>query len=354
MYRDSPFVRTFDSLHAHTNRDADLDLTTSPTPPLTELSQDSIAARIQQRYQHASYDEKASFAESPKSGTRLLRGSFPGHAQELSSPDEPPSRPSSVCSTTLADGLRSRPPTFFNEPLRPSSPPPRLPVVPSSDYTFEIPIAAVGAAAASRSVPELRRDSAGIDQDGRLPGEGTARKDSGASKASEESRKSWRKPVPILVEPVPQSNEGGKHMVERRVDRGFLSGAQASLAPTGSTPSSDGSMLLGSSFGRLQDGRPDPASNPPTLRTDTSSFPVLHAPQIPVHSPELVSAPFSHSSFGERTDGTQSFLTALSEEADSVERRTPDLVRNDMPSEAATSVASPGASPTPNSRWKEQ
>lgn len=56
-FRNTPSLRTFSSLHAPTDRDNDLDLTTSPTPPITELSHDSIAARIQRRYQQASHDE---------------------------------------------------------------------------------------------------------------------------------------------------------------------------------------------------------------------------------------------------------------------------------------------------------
>ncbi|BGP12855.1 hypothetical protein JCM10213_005228 [Rhodosporidiobolus nylandii] len=89
---------------------------------LGEADRDSTF-RMQQRYATA-------VGESPEHWTPKHRGTSPllpvetlqkieaiRHPRELSSPDDPPSRPASVLSSEFGNGLRSRPPTFFDEPL---------------------------------------------------------------------------------------------------------------------------------------------------------------------------------------------------------------------------------------------
>ncbi|GAA5849973.1 hypothetical protein JCM8547_000969 [Rhodosporidiobolus lusitaniae] len=105
------------------------------------------------------------------------------HPRDLSSPDDPPSRPASILSSAYGQGLRSRPPTFFDEPLRiPAQPappvslhqrkptppglsnstfPPHSPISPidgdrTSWVTQDVPVVAVRAPAASRPLTSRR------------------------------------------------------------------------------------------------------------------------------------------------------------------------------------------------------
>lgn len=189
----------------------------------------------------------------------------------MQSPDEPPTRPNSVVSTEFANQLRSRPPTFFNEPLAspaPAQPPTSIPPSDLSTFVTQvIPVVGVGAAAA----PPQPEPIAGP----------LVKKDSGSSSksSSRESRMSWRKappPFPTMlltgtegveddqgesahteqlahVRPHPHSH--GVINDHDRVGRGLASGLQtgreyALRAPTVSTPSSgEVSALLKSDFG---------------------------------------------------------------------------------------------------------
>lgn len=281
VWRHHTFVRTYSSLNEFENEAADRhqpnpvhdrDISTpsldvcdmAAVASLNSNSHDTIAWRLNRRYQETSDEkvprESASFAganEEPEFKV-LRRGagfgsSSQGHRQEMSSPDDPPTRPTSVVSTSFADGLRSRPPTFFDEPLTraeaPAVPRGNLDVPRSvtdvslnpTDISFNIPIQAVGQASPPRLIepdPYPRRDSSS----------------SGDSK-SESSRRSWRKPVPTLLPyPSSTSSEGltaRPDVAAEGFSRGLETGRNASLPPSVNTPSSGGdiSTLLGTGFG---------------------------------------------------------------------------------------------------------
>lgn len=211
----------------------------------TEMStnDNTITTRMQQRYQAAA-DDKSRNLESPQGSSHMRMIEGDSHLREMSSPDSPPSRPSSVVSTRLANGLRSRPPTFFNEPFdAPTAGNPHH----ATDFSAFAPVAAIGALGATGVIAHdvlERRNSddtptelnqvptSPTEMDHRRPGSHNSR----GSNASRESRKSYRKPAPsnLMV-------NGGGGILDHNQDysRGLSSGRDASLAPSSGTPASD-------------------------------------------------------------------------------------------------------------------
>ncbi|GAA6035156.1 hypothetical protein JCM8097_006393 [Rhodosporidiobolus ruineniae] len=173
------------------------------------------------------------------------------HPRDLSHLDDPPSRPASVVSSTLAAGLKSRPPTFFDEPLRsptfPAPPPLRrnpTPPFPSSTspvdppYTpataehpstfvsHDVPVVVV--AAPSPSTPTRRPSIPSSVPVGPLS-------EDGASVSPDSSNRVSSNDLTV----------GGQ--AHAAFAQGFQTGEMASLPATARTPSSghDISTLLG-------------------------------------------------------------------------------------------------------------
>lgn len=295
------------------------------------------------------------------------------------SPDDPPTRPNSVVSTEFANQLRSRPPTFFNEPLTSAQPVPAHPssVSPTNDSTFVsqvIPVMGIGAAAPIACLqggptPALHPVTAPL-----------IKRDSGASSksSSRESRMSWRKPPPplptVLIDsgtelalpttrPNPDSHgiDTGGDRITQGLTIGQITGREYSIALTGP------STLIKPDFGALPPPRDEDTTSTsfpisPRLSMDSSvaDLTLTHRQAVEL-VPLAVSPPSSdearrHSmaaelaersrtisdAFPPSLDDGESFRTAASaSEAGSIRRvemSTPELVRDD---ETVTSLPSP-------------
>ncbi|KAI5480070.1 hypothetical protein MNV49_002035 [Pseudohyphozyma bogoriensis] len=363
LYRQ-PFVRTYDSLlnwdipdrqelEEGGRRDR---RSLSKQRPMMEAtdSHDTIASRIHRRYRQQTLDDPAS-PDSPNSRFALLKGAHFGHGQELSSPDTPPSRPSSIVSTSFADGLRSRPPTFFNEPLTHDAAPPMPGTSQPTDVSFTVPILAVGGAALSPPPAAVIKEDEASLRGHRSNSSSSSSEASAAGSAV--SRRSWRKPVPYL-DPADDpsgpaialsdggatSSFGGRHAaIERGLENGFLSGRDATIAPSASTPSSgDISTILGANFGLP---REEPTPLPVAAPTDPSSSPEINlGTQLAnARSPEVEVATMHDSyavSAGRAPTSVMDESQVGGSEAE-YERKTPDLVRGETPSQVTeTSLAS--------------
>ncbi|KAM0746516.1 hypothetical protein T439DRAFT_360208 [Meredithblackwellia eburnea MCA 4105] len=394
FYRNSPFIRHRRYRNVLETRLAERtihreEMCETPQPPFAvpgspNSSHDTIVSRIQRRYRHAArssssgsdigggFGEKEESIRQPSPLVKanhepefeVLRGAPIGmHPQEMSSPDEPPSRPSSVVSTAFADGLRSRPPTFFNESLGPTvtkaiAPPPIPTVVTSpdvpvspTDVSFNIPIQQIRASVpfVPPTIAEPEPAATGITS----PERRDSASSGGSGGSSKGSRKSWRKPVPQF-DP------------ELLLNRGLQSGRDVSLPPTDRTPSSgnDISTILGGNFGQ----QPLPASEmvpfqisttAPTRDSPSPLHPIIHPLAAIPHSPTHVAPAVSHRASSVPTfDGPstvslgdtieESYKTASDREDVSDElgditilgaergEGTPDLVRNETPSEATS------------------
>ncbi|GAA5861483.1 hypothetical protein JCM1840_005385 [Sporobolomyces johnsonii] len=209
---------------------------------------ESAASRIQHRYQLAAHgtvspepvalDSRINSPLLPTDTLRKIEAIRHVHPHQQSSPDDPPSRPASAVSTEFADGLQSRPPTFFNEltgstngantrPFASIAFPPTDDVGTSPYITHDLPIVGIGAAAAGRPSPQRRRS---------IPTSVPVGPDSEDGSGS-------------TPRAGPTSSENAAHVVRLAFGSGLKSGGEASLAPTGSSPSSgDISTLLGHHF----------------------------------------------------------------------------------------------------------
>ncbi|KAK4704359.1 translation initiation factor 3 subunit A, partial [Phenoliferia sp. Uapishka_3] len=274
VWRHAPFIRTYDSLSAFDRKsNPQLDQEgrqMAPSPNLVGTyiteghSHDSFASRINHRYRHTAQpsDPFGSFNDKPTMRSAATEMHMPqassfdilrGH-QSMASPDEPPSPPASIVSTTFADGLQSRPPTFFDIPAsqptlstNPSAPLfnpfPDVPVSPT-DVSFNIPVVAVSAKESVQSsipfVPPIPSSAAGARHDS-----STSR----SSSRSDESRRSWRKRVPDFPEPPMALSTAFPRdsVVQRDLERGLASGRNVSIAPSTNYP--DLSTMLGKGSG---------------------------------------------------------------------------------------------------------
>lgn len=247
------------------------------------------------------------------------------HPQEMSDPNEPNSRPSSIVSTSLANGLRSRPPTFFNEPLGESTPLPEFHNFPSTttDFrSFAIPIAAVsGVGIIEEESSHIKRHSEDDDIYGLHPTAsnhshvtedrdvtqfGTKRDSDGSVQSSLASRKSYRKPVPI--DQHNQQLQQHYQAQHAEFENGLLSGRNftlspsiapdsASIAPSNYSDTTAG-IMAGFSSGTVLDRRlsDDRVRNHSTTSTNNHS----------------VSGHIETYEEGERSPAAESFRTAAS------------------------------------------
>ncbi|GAA5899989.1 hypothetical protein JCM6882_007019 [Rhodosporidiobolus microsporus] len=306
----------------------------SPTPMGDDRASFSSQRDMQERYRLAVADP------SPEPFIGDSRGTSPllpmetirkieaiRHPRDLSHPEEPPSRPASIVSSAFAAGLRSRPPTFFDEPLRtpplaPRSPPQRKPTPPfpapppvetalppnpsavlssptaSTFVTQNIPIVAVPAVAVTRPPSSPRRPS--------IPTSVPVGPDSedGASVTPPTSANR-------------QTKSSGSLTVGGKAAAAFAAGMEAgeaiSLPATARTPSSNEiSTLLGGKFDTPSPALPL-ASSPPA---QISYF----APLSPPGAPSTTGRP--------STDGDdRSFATAESSTEYDAFPSTPTEVR---------------------------
>ncbi|BGP44996.1 hypothetical protein JCM10450v2_000811 [Rhodotorula kratochvilovae] len=235
---------------------------------------------MQERYRQA-MGEPAPLTPESRSKSPLLPSqtlaeiSALQHARELSDPNEPPTRPASVVSSTFAAGLRSRPPTCFEEPLRPARTRAATPPMP----LVALPPLSPGGATATTSFVSQQ-----------VPIFAVAPPTPAAGSLPSTPR---RPSIPTSVPVGPESDDG---TVLRAVYpggaageaflAGLTTGGAASLPATARTPSSGGgdvSTLLGGKFD---------LTPPPLPR----SFPLSPSRESALDVPTDVTAPLGSSS----------------------------------------------------------